>query len=348
MKNDQMHLFTMIKNYLTLYLPKQKKASNNTIKSYRETINLLLDFLCRQLKKPLGTITIEDIRPENVELFAQWLHDERECMDTSLNQRLSAIRAFLKYCGMKEPSYNSYYLAVCSLPRRKAEKRLTVDHFSENALQAMLTSPDPKKKTDHRDQFYMLLLYDTGARNQEILDLRIGDFSTIGQTSYVTLHGKGNKIRTVPVMQETMKHLSSYLARFHKSYSKDDLLFYTTVHGVRHQMSDDNVARFIDKYASIAREQCPEVPQNVTPHMFRHSRALHLYRNGVPLPLISEWLGHSNIETTLIYAYADTEMKRAAIEKATAQNHPVRNQEVFDMTSLDEDSIKRLYGLKCS
>ena len=111
-------------------------------------------------------------------------------------------------------------------------------------------------------------------------------------------------------------------------------------------MSDDNVARFIDKYAAIARKNCTEVPQNVTPHMFRHSRALHLYRKGVPLPLISEWLGHSNVETTLIYAYADTEMKRAAIEKATAQNHPLRNQEIFDLSSLDEDSIKKLYGLK--
>ena len=111
-------------------------------------------------------------------------------------------------------------------------------------------------------------------------------------------------------------------------------------------MSDDNVARFIDKYAAIARKNCTEVPQNVTPHMFRHSRALHRYRKGVPLPLISEWLGHSNVETTLIYAYADTEMKRAAIEKATAQNHPLRNQEIFDLSSLDEDSIKKLYGLR--
>jgi integrase len=96
----------------------------------------------------------------------------------------------------------------------------------------------------------------------------------------------------------------------------------------------------------LARKKCAEVPENVTPHMFRHSRALHLYRAGVPLPLISEWLGHSNIETTLIYAYADTEMKRAAIEKATAQNHPIRNQELFDLSKLDKDTLKKLYGLK--
>ncbi len=87
-------------------------------------------------------------------------------------------------------------------------------------------------------------------------------------------------------------------------------------------MSDDNVTRFIDKYAAMAKTICDEVHEKVTPHMWRHSRALHLYRKGVPLPLISEWLGHSSMETTLIYAYADTEMKRKAIEKATNANHP--------------------------
>jgi integrase len=99
-------------------------------------------------------------------------------------------------------------------------------------------------------------------------------------------------------------------------------------------MSDDNVERFVKKYSIMAQKVCREVPERVTPHMFRHSRALHLYRKGVPLPLISEWLGHANIETTLIYAYADTEMKREAIEKATSKNHPIRNKERFVDRSL--------------
>ena len=346
MKTDQMHLFTMAKHYFTVYLPKQKNVSSNTIKSYRESINLLLDFLCQHLNRPLGMLSLEDMTPENVGLFLQWLQEERGCKGTTLNQRLSAIRAFLKYCGTKEPVLYNIYLSICSLPKQKIEKRLTVDHFSESALHEMLASPNPQKKTGHRDQFYMLLLYDTGARNQELLDLRIGDFSTNGQSPYVIIHGKGEKIRNVPVMKETMEHLSSYLKRFHEDSSKEDFLFYTVSHGIRHQMSDDNVARFIDKYAALARKKCAEVPDNVTPHMFRHSRALHLYRAGVPLPLISEWLGHSNIETTLIYAYADTEMKREDIEKATAQNHPIRNQELFDLSKLDKDTLKKLYGLK--
>lgn len=147
-------------------------------------------------------------------------------------------------------------------------------------------------------------------------------------------------------MMETVRHFKSYIKRFHKTADSDSPLFYTMIHRQIHRMSDDNVARFIQKYATKAKAVCPAVPEKVAPHMFRHSRALSLYRKGVPLPLIAEWLGHSNLETTLIYAYADTEMKRAAIEKATGQNHPLRSTGTFtDEHPLDDDTIRKLYGL---
>lgn len=190
----------------------------------------------------------------------------------------------------------------------------------------------------------MILLYDTGARNREILDLRCRDIVTDKNSPYIILHGKGKKIRTVPIMKETLEHLNSYCKRFHPVPNESDFLFYTVIHSKHCQMSDDNVARFIKKYSTLAKQESNEVPEKVTPHMFRHSRALHLYRKGLPLPLISEWLGHANIETTLIYAYADTEMKRAAIEKATDANHPIRhNNEIY--IELNNDTIRKLYSL---
>ena len=109
-------------------------------------------------------------------------------------------------------------------------------------------------------------------------------------------------------------------------------------------MSDDNVSRFLKGYVASARNECDEIPDKVTPHMFRHSRAIHLYRRGVPLVLISEWLGHSNLETTLIYAYADTEMKRKAIEAATDQNHPLRKKNT-NVTEPSDADFKKAYGL---
>jgi len=191
----------------------------------------------------------------------------------------------------------------------------------------------------------MILLYDTGARDSEILQLKIGDVVTNTKSPYVYIRGKGKKIRTVPLMRETLLHFKSYMTRFHQHSKIGDYLFYVKQHEVKQPMSDDNVGRFIKKYADSARLNCPEVPKKVTPHMFRHSRALSLYRNGMPLPLISQWLGHSQLETTLIYAYADTEMKRTAIEKATSTRNPIR-QNIMDFTyETDEQTLKRLYGL---
>lgn len=97
----------------------------------------------------------------------------------------------------------------------------------------------------------------------------------------------------------------------------DDYLFYTVIHGERHQMSDDTVAKFMAKYGVMAKEKCISVSKKVHPHLFRHARAIHLYRSGIPLPLLSEFMGHADVQTTTIYAYADTEMKRQAIENAT-------------------------------
>ncbi|MGL5437761.1 MAG: tyrosine-type recombinase/integrase [Lachnospiraceae bacterium] len=347
MKTERNEFFHLLREYLTIYLPRQKHASGHTLKSYRETLNLFVTFLAERKGDKLYNVTFNDITHESVGVFLEWLSDSRSCGASTINQRFSVIRAFLKYSGSRNPIVNDCYIALQAVPFRKKEKRLTVSHFSENSLEAMLKQPDPSKRKQHRDLFFMILLYDTGARDSELLGLHPADVVTKGIAPYVCLNGKGKKLRTVPIMKETNYHFQSYIKRFGLDAADNTTpLFYTEIHGSKCRMSDDNVARFIDKYASLARKECDEIPENVTPHMFRHSRALHLYRKGVPLPLISEWLGHSNMETTLIYAYADTEMKRAAIEKATHANHPLCKQQTLSSGSLDDDSIRTYCGLK--
>ena len=334
-----------VRDYLTVYLPLQKECSPNTVKSYREGLNLFFSFIAKSKDIRIYQIGFDDISPENLKDFVSWLQDERHCGKTTINQRFAIIRAFLKYTGARFPDMNSYYVKMQQIPFKKAEKDLTVDFFSEKALEAILKQPDPHKKSEHRNLFYLILLYDTGARNQEILDLRPTDFVTIGKSSHVVIHGKGNKTRCVPIMNKTMEHFESYIKRFSiDPRDSDTTVFFTTSHECRHPMSDDNVARFLKGYVASARKECAEIPDKVTPHMFRHSRAVHLYRKGVPLVLISEWLGHSNLETTLIYAYADTEMKRKAIEAATDQNHPLRKTSA-DARELSDTDFKKAYGL---
>lgn len=346
MKIKDKMFFELLKEYLTVYLPLQRSVSPHTVKSYRETLNLYLVFLCTHKHLYLKDLSFSDITEESINAFLKWLEKSRYCGLSTQNHHLSVIRAFLKYVGMKQPVYNDYYLSSGQVARRKAEKKLTVNHFNEEALNAILSQPDSKNRKDHRDLFFMILLYDTGARDSEVLNLMPKDIVTDTNSPYVIIHGKGKKIRLVPLMKETVQHYKSYINRFHKELENDTPLFYTVIHAVKHHMSDDNVARFISKYTAMAKKECSAVPDKVTPHMFRHSRALSLYRKGMPLPLISEWLGHSNLETTLIYSYADTEMKRTAIEKATSANHPLRTTEVFDGAKLDDDTLKRLYGLK--
>ncbi len=346
MKIKDKRFFELIKEYLTVYLLLQRLVSPHTIKSYRETLNLYLGFLCSFKHLQMKELSFSQVTVDSINAFLEWLENNRNCCAATQNHHLSVIRAFLKYAGMREPVCNDYYLCAGKIARRKEEKKLMVNHFNEEALDAILSQPDSKNRQGHRDQFFMILLYDTAARDSEILHLMPKDVIADTSAPYIIIHGKGKKVRMIPIMRETVHHYKSYIKRFHKEYKPGIPLFYTVIHAEKHHMSDDNVARFIKKYAAMARAKCSDVPENVTPHMFRHSRALNLYRKGVPLPLISEWLGHSNLETTLIYAYADTEMKRTAIEKATAANHPLRKTEVFNGADIDDETIKRLYGLK--
>ena len=148
-------------------------------------------------------------------------------------------------------------------------------------------------------------------------------------------------------MPKTVEHLRRYLALFHpgKSDYAHEYLFYTERRGIRAPMSDDNVRKLLRLYANSARRACPSIPTNLHPHHFRHSRAMHLYQHGMELALVSQWLGHANLETTLIYAHTDTEMKRRAIEKASSDICGVNARSAVPDV-LDDDTLKRLYGLR--
>lgn len=148
-------------------------------------------------------------------------------------------------------------------------------------------------------------------------------------------------------MPKTVEHIRKYMKLYHPGEGDyaNSFLFYTDRKGVRAPMSDDNVRKMLRQYADSARASCPSMPTNLHPHHFRHSRAMHLYQHGMDLALVSQWLGHANLETTLIYAHADTEMKRKAIEKASAGICEIDAGE-SDPDTLDDDTLKRLYGLR--
>jgi site-specific recombinase XerD len=186
-------------------------------------------------------------------------------------------------------------------------------------------------------------MFDSAARCGELLNMTFGDFNVAGK--YVQVMGKGDKPRLIPVTDNTVEHFKRYAKVFHPNSIVETPLFYTIHRHKSQPMSHDNVARFLNVYASSAHNICPEIPQKVKSHQLRHSRAMGLYRKGMPLSLLSEWLGHEDPETTLIYAYADIEMKRKAIEKASSNNRVTNPLPVERIWEGNEDMIHKLCGL---
>ena len=338
-------LFILIKNFLLTYLPTQRNSSENTITVYRTALNQFLQYVSMQKHIPVTSVTFDLFSFDMVNAYLDSLTKEKGLSPATRNNRLAALRAFVSYASACYPEYIALASKLSAIKVQKDDPFAKVSYMSEDAVRSILEEPDVSTKIGIRDQFMMILLYDTAARIQELLDIRICDIK-LGQSPQVILHGKGNKIRTVPLMKDTVAHLNNYMSVFHsdESWTSTQLLFYIVRNGNKNPVCDDTVRLRMQKYADAARRKCPEIPARVHPHLWRHSRAMHLYQHGMNLTLVSQWLGHANLETTLIYAYADTEHKRDAIVKAMGQK-AAHGIEPAKFTVTDDEILKRLYGL---
>jgi len=336
-------LFDTIRTFLQIYLPEIRVRSSNTIKSYRDSLNLFFRFMVIRKGIPLYQVTAEHFSPERILEFLNWLIDERDCSANTRNQRLSCMKTFYRYLAgnnieMIENLAKVQQIAKIPVPNCSLDEMLSTDD-----IKLILRQPDASRKTGLRDQFYMALLYDTGCRDQEILDLRLCDVHINKDAGAIHTTGKGHKFRATPISKDIIRIYRKYIQIFHPDLDKNQYLFYTTRKGIKSKMSDDNMARFMKKYEASARKEKPSLP-HLHPHLFRHARAMHLYQAGMPLSLVGEWLGHSQLETTLIYANADISMKQAALERVIHSENSVFSDEPFRYKD-DDELIKKLYGL---
>lgn len=304
-----------LKDYFTVYLPKQRNNSQNTINSCRVTWNLLLQFLMQEKHMDIRQLQFEHFSANLILEFLDFMEASKGWKESTRNQRLSCIRSFFKYASYVNPQIYMIYMELLKIPLKKEpDMSRVVNHMSRDSMKSLLGSVESSLK-GFRNQVFLSLMYDTAARCGEMLRLRVSDLNIAQST--ILLTGKGEKLRCVPVSKEVLTMLQQYLKLYHSNSNSDDYLFYVMHSRKKCSMSADNVARFVKAYAEKGRKENPNIPENVHPHMFRHSRAMHLYQGGMPLGLLSEFLGHENPETTLIYAYADTEMKRIAIAQAS-------------------------------
>jgi len=340
-------LFTITLDYFGSYLPNMRKSSPKTITTYRKAMEQFLDYLKEKNEVRLYQVTITMINRKSVTEYLDHVETVRKCSVSTRNHRLDCIRSFMKYAATCNMEAAAMWTEIQAVTHSREEKS-PVEYLSVAAVEAIIAQPDSATKIGLRDKFLILFLYQTGARAQELVDIRFCDIQ-MGKNAVVTIHGKGSKVRKVPLREKLVEHLKKYLKMFHADTTQysTDYLFYTNHNRTHTRMTEDNVRRLIQRYGDLARKKEPTIPESVHPHLFRHSIAMHLYQNGVPLELVSQWLGHSRLETTFIYAYADTEQKRKAIENAIPEDSTLKEYLNADRYSVEDDeTIKRLYGLK--
>lgn len=339
--------YQVTQSFFLTYLPKQRNSSIHTVRTYQNAIDMLVEFTAQYRNIRLWEVDFPLIDSTVLSELLDSLENAGNSISTR-NQRLKGIRAFYSYAAMMNPILVNYCSEIFKVPFKKDVTDRPVDYLSEDAVKSLLELPCIETRKGLRDRFILVFLYDTAARVQEAVDVKLKDIR-MGKTPTAILHGKGDKVRTVPLMEKTIEHFEQYRKIFHPNESmySERPLFYTKRGGVENHISESTIRKMIGQYGEILKDDFPEIKGSVHPHLLRHSRAMHLYQHGMDLTLISQWLGHANLETTLIYAHADTEYKREAIAKAMQPDGPMSgklNAERYTVT--DDDMLKRLYGLK--
>ncbi len=304
--------------YLGTYLPGQVGVSKNTILSYRDTFSMFLRF-CKDIAGiPPECFKLSDLSKDTIEKFLAWLELERGCSISTRNQRLSAIHAFCRYLQYERPEYIAKFQEIISIPHKKNISG-NFEYLTLEGIKAILSQPNQLSWRGMRDLALLTVMYDSGARVQEIADLCVCNIR-LEYPATLKLTGKGQKTRIVPMMESTADILKSYCQAIDIRPNSELAapLFYNRYHK---KLTRSGITFILQKYADLARKECGELlPANVTPHMFRHSKAMHLLQSGVNLVYIRDILGHTSVKTTEVYARADTKMKREALMNAS---HPL-------------------------
>lgn len=298
-----------VTDYFSEYLPCTCGLSPNTIHSYRDMFKLVLMFFLQEKHIEAHMIELRMLNRTTVLEFLEWLEISRHVSVATRNQRLAAIKAFLRYTQYRYPDLLTNCVDVMNIRPKKHEKTL-VSFLSEEQLSVLLKQPDSSTSQGLRDLTLMAVLYDSGARVQEIADLTLGDVR-LTHPAMIVLTGKGRKTRQIPLMKDTCRLLEQYISGFHKPDSIRETPFFYNRQGK--PLTRYGVTYILKKYADKA---FPEVDSKaISPHVLRHTKAMHLLRAGVNMIYIRDFLGHADVTTTEVYARIDAEMKRKVFEK---------------------------------
>ncbi|MDR1638568.1 MAG: site-specific integrase [Clostridiales bacterium] len=312
MKKSSGNLVIALTDYFTSYLPDAKGLSGNTIKSYDYCFSLLFEYMDTKKGVAPEKVTLKSLDSDTLTGFLQWLETDRNCTVTTRNARRAALSAFSKF-ALKRGYDGSipFYGAVSSNPKKKrGAQGEPIKYFTMSEIAAMLALPDTKTVIGRRDMSLMSMLYATGARAQEMCDLKVNDIFQ-GEETNVRLTGKGSKSRLVTIPENASIILNKWLGerdfRLDRQADREKHLFSSQTH---EHMTISCIEEIVKKYVLIAKETHPGMvrEKTYTPHSFRHSIAVHMLEAGESLQVIQSFLGHASIETTSIYAKATPEL----------------------------------------
>jgi len=301
-------------DFLSKYLPGEKGASKNTIDSYRDTFILFLRFLKEKENIETEYLTLNMVTKDLIVTYLNWTEKERRCSTSTRNVRLAALHSFFQYLQYENPDNLIEWQRILSIPVKKAEKQ-TINYLTLDGIKLLLEMPDQNTEKGRRNLALLTLMYDTAARVQEIIDLNPSRIR-LDKPYTIKLIGKGKKARIVPLMEPTVKILKQYMKEqnlLETSHNSHSLFFNRS----KEKLTRAGINYILTKYKIMAREKIETlIPEKISCHSLRHTKAMHLLQSGVNLVYIRDILGHSSVQVTEIYARVDSKQKRDAIEKA--------------------------------
>jgi site-specific recombinase XerD len=315
MKTNVTDFAQYLESFFTDYLAAEQGVSKHTIRSYRDTFILLIDYMSDIHSIDVNKISMKDFNRDRILMFLNWLQDKRTNSVSTRNQRYAAIRSFCEFLERKDPTRLATWQSIRSIKSRKSPM-VTVNHLTVEAIKCLLEQIPTNTNHGRRNLTLLSLLYESGARVQELVDLTPSSLR-LDKPAIIRLHGKGDKTRVVPLMDQQVKILSTYLEENHLNTpsQSERPLFYNSS---RAKLTSSGITYILNTYAAMARTVQPElIPNQISPHILRHSKAMHLLQAGVNLVYIRDILGHVSIQTTEIYARADSKLKRESLEKAS-------------------------------
>ncbi|MAU14438.1 MAG: integrase [Muricauda sp.] len=301
--------------FFTEYLVGERGASPHTVRSYGNTFTLVLDYMAKVLGRPADRLVLDHFTRETVLGFLDWVQKDRKCSNSTRNQRLAALHSFFGYMQYEDVKRLAQWQEILSIKVKKQGKRSTVDHLSVEGVKHLLNQVPTDSKAGRRNLALLALLYDSGARVVELIGLTPSSLN-LDRPYHVTLLGKGGKKRLVPLQDEQVNLLRSYLRENRlndPAFNRRPL--FANNRGTK--LTNSGVSYILKLYVHNARITRPDlIPEKISPHTLRHSKAMHLLRSGVNLVYIRDILGHVSIQTTEVYARADSKQKREALEAA--------------------------------